>query len=119
MTGFLDPVDLRVVHDGGSIVFEVLNGFTFFHPEGEIRVDAGFITKAAHSPFSSPMDFGCCLRAGILHDYMRRSMDYENSDADRIFCDALKACGMRPEVVRQTFATLTATRYLGKEPHND
>lgn len=112
---FLDPVDLRVIHDGGSVVFEVIGGFTFWHPEREVTVEAGFLTKAAHSPFNSPLDFGCCLRAGIVHDWLCRRIGLERGDADRLFCDALKACGMRPDIVRQTYTTLTATRFLKKE----
>lgn len=107
---FLDPCDLRVLFDGGAIVFEVLQPFTFCHPSREVTVQPGFQTKAAHSPFYSPLDFSCCLRAGILHDWMIRVDALDRVDADSIFLDALVTSGVRAGLVAEVREALAVDR---------
>lgn len=108
---FLDPINVRIISDAGAPAFETLSAFTFFHPEREVTVEPGFQTTAVHKPFERLEHIEYCISAGILYDWILRRESIVRGDADRMFCDALKVCGVRPGVVQYIYQQLLVSRY--------
>ena len=116
---FLDPVNVCIVSDAGTPAFETLTAFTFLHPEREVTVEPGFRSTAIHKPFARLEHIEYCISAGILYDWMLRRESIVRGDADRMFCDALKVCGVRPGIVQYVWQQLLIGRYARGDHKGD
>ena len=100
---FPDSLDLRK-HQGGF--WSLITPFTYVSDLlGEIIVPAGFVTDLASVPWFARWYVsrdGNHTRAAVIHDYLyARASEasfpgISRRTADRVFLEALRACGLRP-----------------------
>lgn len=96
----IKSIDLRPAHDSNQS-FVLRTDFQYhvgsYPSDHFISVPAGFHTDGISIPWCFAwivQRWGKGLAAGILHDYLYRSKSHTRHEADRIFREALKVCGV-------------------------
>jgi len=124
---FLSPLDIRDTereNEEGRALWFLLALFGYKTESGAvIWVPPRFITDFGSIPrlfwrFESPI--GRSRRAAVIHDWLYASGLYPREDADKIFLEAMKACGVpkiKRELMYQAVRTFGAKGYMRPEEH--
>ena len=81
-----------------------------------IVIPAGFVTDFASIPriFRAihPVN-GRHRKAAVVHDYLCRSIEVKRKDADNVFLEAMKVCGVKGWRSRQMFLAVRIGGWMG------
>lgn len=96
-SAFLTPLDTRLV-DEFADTHQLLAPLVYYSEllQREVTVAAGFVTDFAsvpRLPFAYMVVGGKGKRAACLHDWLYSGAAADRKSADRVFAEALRACG--------------------------